>query len=228
MAVESTISQIQSTQAAAQQAANQSKTSGSSTLGKDEFLKLLTEQMKQQDPTKPMDSTEFVAELAQFSSLEQAENSNATLTKMLAGQATALQTTAASYVGKSAVFKSDEVSIEKGGQATITADLADAAADVAITLKDANGNTVRTEDVGSASAGKFSFNWDGYDSSGNQVASGTYTAQVTAKDKDGNAISVSQTYSSKITGISFGSDGTPTFHAGGATVGLSDITELDE
>jgi len=228
MAVESTISQIQSTQSVAAEAANKSKSSGSSELGKDEFLKLLTEQMKHQDPTQPMDNTAFVAQLAQFSTLEQMDNSNQTLTKMLAGQVTALQTTAASYVGKSAVFKTDEVSIEKGGKATITADLAEAAADVSITIKDANGNTVRTEDIGSQPAGKFSFDWDGYDKNGEEVASGTYTVAVAAQDKDKNAIAVSQTYSSKITGISFDSDGNPTFHAGGTTIGLSDITELDE
>jgi flagellar hook assembly protein FlgD len=126
MAVQSTIAQIQSAGAAAQQTAAKT-TTGSNALGKDEFLKLLTAQLQQQDPTQPMDSTAFVAQLAQFSSLEQMNNVNDTLTKMLTSQGTSLQTTAASMVGKTAVFSTDQVSLTQGTPATITATLSQAA-----------------------------------------------------------------------------------------------------
>lgn len=226
MAVSSTISQIQSAGTAAQDASN--KAAGSDTLDKDAFLKLLTTQMQQQDPTQPMDSTAFVAQLAQFSTLEQMSNTNDTLTKMLTGQTTALKTTAAGFVGKSAVFESDEVTLEDGKTASINANLSQAAGNVAVVITDDEGNKVRTLSLGPAAAGNHTFTWDGHDDSGTQMAAGTYTATVTATDLTGKAITVTQTSSATITGISFGSDGTPTFHAGGATVGLSDITELDE
>ena len=61
-----------------------SATSGSSTLGKDDFLKLLIVQLRNQDPLNPTEGTEFAAQLAQFSSVEQLTNINSTLTESLA------------------------------------------------------------------------------------------------------------------------------------------------
>jgi len=225
MAVSSTISQIQSAGATAQQAA--AKTTGSTTLGKDEFLKLLTAQLQQQDPTQPMDSTAFVAQLAQFSSLEQMNNVNDTLTKMLTSQSTSLQTTAASMVGKTAVFNTDEVSLTQGKPATITATLSQAATDTNLVIKDKDGNTVRVMALGPMQSGLNTIKWDGLDNNGKELPTDTYTTQVNAKDIGGNPVSLTQNGSARITGITF-DNGTPKFLAGGSTLQLSDISELDE
>src|SRR3954469_23264749 len=77
---------------------------GSSTLGKDEFLKILVAQLANQDPTQPQDSSQFVAELAQFSSLEQQQNTVDGLKSLLVGQATANQTAATGFIGKDVSF----------------------------------------------------------------------------------------------------------------------------
>ena len=73
---------------------------GSSALGKDEFLKILVAQLANQDPTQPQDSSQFVAELAQFSSLESQQNTVTDLNAMMLGQATANQTAATAFIGK--------------------------------------------------------------------------------------------------------------------------------
>jgi flagellar basal-body rod modification protein FlgD len=224
MAVQSTISQIQGAAATAQQA---SKKSSTSTLGKDDFLKLLTAQLQQQDPTQPMDSTAFVAQLAQFSTLEQMSNTNDTLTSMLAAQATGLQMDGASFIGKSAVFKTDNVTLEEGKSATISADLSQAATNVNIVIQDSDGNTVRTLTLGAAATGKNSFTWDGCDDSGATLPAGSYTAEVLATDINGKSISFTQSGSARITGVTFDSSGVPTFLAGGSSVSLTDILELD-
>ena len=226
MAVSSTISQIQSAGATAQQAAAKTA-AGSTTLGKDEFLKLLTAQLQQQDPTQPMDSTAFVAQLAQFSSLEQMNNVNDTLTKMLTSQSTSLQTTAASMVGKTAVFNTDEVSLTQGKPATITATLSQAATDTNLVIKDKDGNTVRVMALGPMQSGLNTIKWDGLDNNGKELPTDTYTTQVNAKDIGGNPVSLTQNGSARITGITF-DNGTPKFLAGGSTLQLSDISELDE
>jgi flagellar basal-body rod modification protein FlgD len=226
MAVQSTIAQIQSASAAAQQTAAKT-TTGSNALGKDEFLKLLTAQLQQQDPTQPMDSTAFVAQLAQFSSLEQMNNVNDTLTKLLTSQGTSLQTTAASMVGKTAVFSTDQVSLTQGTPATITATLSQAATDVNVVIEDKDGNKVRVMSLGAMQSGLNRIQWDGLDDSGNALPTGDYTSQVNATDINGKPVSLTQNGSARITGITF-DNGTPKFLAGGSTLQLSDISELDE
>jgi flagellar basal-body rod modification protein FlgD len=223
MAVSSTISQIQGAAATAQQEAAKKSMS---TLGKDDFLKLLTTQLQQQDPTQPMDSTAFVAQLAQFSTLEQMSNTNDTLTSMLAAQATGLQMSAASFVGKTAVFNTDQVSLEEGKPAIISADLSQAATNVNIVLKDKDGATVRTLALGAATSGRNRFTWDGYDDDGATLPAGNYTAEVLATDVNGKPIALTQSGSARISGVTFDS-GVPIFIAGGASVPLTDILELD-
>jgi flagellar basal-body rod modification protein FlgD len=71
------------------------------TLGKDEFLKLFTNQLRYQDPLKPMDSTEFTAQLAQFSSLEQLFNLNSGVEQLLSFQSSLNNGMVASFIGKS-------------------------------------------------------------------------------------------------------------------------------
>jgi flagellar basal-body rod modification protein FlgD len=90
MAVSSTISDIQSAAAATQQQADTAKANQGTTLDKNAFLSLLTEQLKNQDPTQPMDDTAFVAQLAQFSALEQMTNVNTNLTTLITSQGTSL------------------------------------------------------------------------------------------------------------------------------------------
>jgi flagellar basal-body rod modification protein FlgD len=226
MAVQSTITDIQSAGATAQKAAASTAT-GSNALGKDEFLKLLTAQLQQQDPTQPMDSTAFVAQLAQFSSLEQMNNVNDTLTKMLTSQGTALQTTAASMVGKTAVFNTDQVSLTQGKAATITATLSQAATDVNLVIQNASGNNVRVMALGAMQSGINRIQWDGMDDKGNALPTGDYTSQINATDINGKPVSLTQNGSARITGITF-TNGTPNFLAGGSTLQLSDISELDE
>jgi flagellar basal-body rod modification protein FlgD len=224
MSVQSTISQIQSAGATAQQTA--AKTDPTS-LGKDDFLKLLTAQLQQQDPTQPMDNTAFVAQLAQFSSLEQMNNVNDSLTKMLASQSTSLQTTAAGMVGKTAVYPTDEVSLTEGNHATISANLSQAAANVNVVIQDESGNKVRVLTPGARPSGPNGFDWDGKDGNGDLLMTGTYTAQISATTLGGKVIPLTQSGSARITGITF-DNGTPKFLAGGSTLQLSDISELDE
>jgi len=80
-----------------------------SSLGKDDFLKLMVTELKNQDPLKPTDDTAFIAELAQFSALEAAQNTNTDI-ESLTTQATKMQ--ASALVGKTVagVYSSDSTS----------------------------------------------------------------------------------------------------------------------
>jgi flagellar basal-body rod modification protein FlgD len=223
--VSSTISQIQSAATAAQQ--KTTPTNDPSQLGETDFLKLLTTQLQNQDPTQPMDNTAMIAQLAQFSALEQMTNMNTTLTSMLTQQGTSLETNAASMVGKTAVFTTDQVGLTQGANATVVANLSGPATNVNMVIQDSNGNTVRTVGLGACPSGSNTFTWDGKDGSGNQEPTGTYTVQLSATDINGNAVSLTQSGSAPITAVVF-NNGTPSFVAGGTTLQLSDISEIDQ
>jgi len=197
-------------------------------LDKNAFLRLLTEQMSHQDPTQPMDNTAFVAQLAQFSSLEAQNNTNDTLGKLLTAQNTSLQNSTVGMVGRNAVFPSNDVSLEAGSSAKMSAVLSDLAANVSMVVTDANGDTVRMEQLGPAAAGKNTFTWDGKNNDGDEMPSGSYSISLVAQDTEGKLVPLTQFGHARITSVSFDSAGEATIHAGTASVPLSEVSEISE
>jgi flagellar basal-body rod modification protein FlgD len=177
---------------------------GTATLDKTAFLKLLIEQLKNQDPLNPKDDTQFIAQLAQFSSLEQSMQTNSalgTVTSVLQGQSNA-QTT--SLVGKIATIQGKMVTLTGGGTgAMATFSLAAAAKSTKATIQDMSGNTVREIDLGSKNAGIVQFKWDGRNAAGNLQPAGNYTVTITANASNGSPVSVSQELSGLVNGVSF-------------------------
>jgi flagellar basal-body rod modification protein FlgD len=103
---------------------------GSSSMGKDQFLKLLMAQLQNQDPTQPADPTAFTSQLAQFSALEMQQESNSTLTALATGQVSANQEAATSFVGKNVTYSTNNVTIASGGGALLTGQLGSDASNV--------------------------------------------------------------------------------------------------
>lgn len=183
---------------------------GSSKLGKDEFLKLLMTQLGNQDPLSPMDNQAFVAQLAQFAQVELAQTTSQQLDALLLAQASNNQLQATSLVGKDAVLKSDGFTwtgpalSTRGSQGvTLSGSVASAAAQVTAVVKDDSGKVVRRVELGPQAAGPFSFTWDGRDDSGAFAASGHYTVSFTASDAQGQNVSAESLRTARITGVSF-------------------------
>jgi flagellar basal-body rod modification protein FlgD len=202
-------------------------TAGSSKLGKDEFVKLLLAQLSHQDPTSPMDSQAFVAQLAQFAQVELASNANADLERMLVGQAAAQQTSVVNLVGKDIVYKSDAVELAEGTPAHIEATLAAPAANVTALVTDDSGKVVRTIKLGAQPAGAIDVPWDGRDDKGTQQPAGSYHVSVTAADASGSSIGVESRSQAHITGVSF-EDGVPVLLAGSTHISLSEVIQISE
>jgi flagellar basal-body rod modification protein FlgD len=224
--ISSTLSDIQSAGDKAKNDAVSAKNGNK--LDKNAFLRLLTEQMSHQDPTKPMDNTAFVAQLAQFSSLEAQTNTNDTLGRLLAAQNTSLQNSTVGMVGKNAVFPTDEVALVKGAPAKISADLSGLAGNVTMVVKDPAGGLVRLAQLGPAAAGKNTFEWDGKNDDGDALAPGPYKVTLTAQDLEGNLVPLTQFGQSRITSVSFDSAGEATIHAGAVSMPLSKVSEISE
>ena len=175
--------------------------SGTSSLGMDAFLQLLVTQLQYQDPLSPMDDKEFVAELAQFSSLEQLTEINSGI-EGLASIGTEQQLLGAvNFIGKTIEANGTAVSLEEGSATSVTFTLPDAAETCMVNVLDSTGQIVRTVDLGATAAGQVEFSWDGKDYDGNVMDDGQYQVAVTATDADGNVMKVSSTMTGTVSGI---------------------------
>jgi flagellar basal-body rod modification protein FlgD len=142
-------------------------------LGQDEFLLLLTTQLKYQDPLKPTDNTAMVAELAQFSALEQSTKQVKLLEQGLEAQAAGVRFGLMPLVGRQVKIKG--AVIELGSQpAELNFSLEKAAASVKVSILDMTNRVVRVMDLGQQSAGQQRVTWDGKDQSGAQMPQGIY------------------------------------------------------
>lgn len=201
---------------------------GSSALGKDQFLKLLLAQLANQDPTQPTDNQAFVAQLAQFSSLEQAQTTNSTLESLLMAAASSNSANAANFIGRDVTYTSDQVAIPAGSGGTIQASLASSAATVKATITDAKGRTIRTLTLNNVSAGDVSIPWDGRSDGGTQQPAGSYTVKLEATDAGKSAISITQQGTSRVTGVAYGAGGAAQLIVNGLKIPMSTILAVKE
>ncbi|PVZ66745.1 flagellar hook assembly protein FlgD [Pelagibaculum spongiae] len=162
---------------------NQSSTGQTQTLGQDAFLKLFTAQLANQDPTDPVKNEAFVAQLAQFSSVE---NLTAVNNKMdvLAGFSASNQALqATSLVGKHVLAPTKELTLENAGDdVSGQINIPSTATNLKIELVGENGVTVATQNTSRVETGEFKFTLDKKDQSqgGGDLASGNYKIKVTA------------------------------------------------
>lgn len=166
----------------------------------DSFLQLLTTQLQNQDPLEPLDSNEFVAQLVQFTEVEQSIETNSLLEHLLAKQNTTQTTAALGYIGQTVEAKGDTGSLSDGGTIEYTYSLPDKAAATQIIIQNASGNAVAAL-PGQTAAGKHTLVWDGTDTSGNQLPPGKYTINVIAEDSDSNKIDATTSVVSQVTGV---------------------------
>lgn len=155
-------------------------------MGKDEFMKLLIAQLENQDPLEPTDNTEFIAQMAQFSSLEGITNLNNTVNQF----ATSLQSTqalqASTLVGRSVQVLSDVALLEEGKEISGTLDLKESSGDVFVAVYASNGEYLGDIGLGSQQAGQVSFNWNGLDTDGEPFPPGAYQFRAYANNNGSN------------------------------------------
>jgi flagellar basal-body rod modification protein FlgD len=218
--VTSSISEI-----AAKQKGDNPTTTEAPSMGKNDFMKLLMAQLSQQDPLNPMDNTEFVAQLTQFTNLEQMQSVNSNLETLIAAQGSAQQTAATSLLGKDVLFRTSAVTLNSM-QGVNTSAVLSGPASVAVSVVDSAGKVVRTMDLGQRQAGALTFSWDGKDDRGNSVPFGNYSMKYTAKNDAGDNVLVESRARQRVTGISF-ANGSPQLLTPGGNVNLSDIIEVN-
>jgi flagellar basal-body rod modification protein FlgD len=172
------------------------------TMGKEDFLKLLVTQLRFQDPMAPEDPKDFVAQLAQFSSLEQQLNANTNLVavgKVVQHLADSLgMSRGVALLGKTVRGVGNALTISGGRGVSASYQLPQDARQVTVTIFDASGKTIRTLELGSQAAGLRQFTWDGKDSQGKTVADGSYSYQVRAVDRQGTGLEVTNYFTGTV------------------------------
>jgi flagellar basal-body rod modification protein FlgD len=199
----------------------------STSVNKNDFLKLLIAQMKNQDPLNPMDGTQYVAELAQFSSLEQLQNMNDNMTTSINANYTLTQsinnTLAANLIGKNVKVTANDVTYSGQSSDTIGYTLPSASSsDVTLTITNSSGAVVRTISGLPRTAGDNQLSWDFTDNNGSKLPEGTYSFSVDATDSTGTSLSTSLFKLGTVQGVNYTSSGT-TFTIDGSQYNLSDV-----
>ena len=170
-------------------AAATNSATGSKSLGKDAFLQLLVTQLKNQNPLEPQDNGEFVAQLAQFSSLEGITTLNDTVSGLASNYNSSQALQASSLVGRSVIAPGDKAVVDTSKSFSGTIAVPASVDPVKVNITNADGKVVRTIDLGSEVAGTSTFIWDGKNDAGEVATAGTYTFGATAT-YDGKATSL--------------------------------------
>ncbi|BBO88295.1 basal-body rod modification protein FlgD [Desulfosarcina ovata subsp. ovata] len=196
-------------------------------MGKDDFLTLLVAQLQNQDPLNPSDSTEFTAQLAQFSSLEQLQNINDALSDFEVYQSTLNNIQSSSFIGKTITASGDTLTVEDGVANDIAFELEESSTSVYIQIYDASGTYVGDIDAGAMAAGQQTVSWDATDDNGTAVDDGVYTFSIMAVDADGNSVTATSYVTGTVTGIDYES-GETLLLIGDQEVAISSMIRVEE
>lgn len=171
---------------AASSGQNATTSTASTTLGKNytDFLSLLMTQLKNQDPTSPMDTNQFTSQLVQFSSVEQQINTNTSLNTLISLQQGNQVLQSSSLVGKTVQATSSQIDLQNGKGAVHFATTAPSNA--TITVTSASGQTLRTDAIATVN-GSNTWRWNGRDDSGNTVPDGAYSLGIALAGRMGAA-----------------------------------------
>ncbi|MBY0518417.1 MAG: hypothetical protein K2P81_16015 [Bacteriovoracaceae bacterium] len=195
-------------------------------MGKDEFLKLLTYQLQNQDPMNPMDQGKMTGELAQFSQLEQLTNLNSKFDQVQKNQMIQDKFYAANFVGKKVVTAGSSIKIASEGEsANVLFKLDGEAAKVLVRIQDEKGQTVGEIWKDGMSQGSHELTWDGVSLDNQLVAKGNYKAVVKAWDNTGTEVPARTQATGIVSSVTF-DEGEPVLTVDGQKVYLRDVVSF--
>ncbi len=194
-------------------------------LGKEDFLKLLVTQLNYQDPLNPMDNEAFIAQLAQFSSLEQLMSLNSGMNSLAMAQVSMAGTEAVSFIGKEVKVLGNEIEYDGTNPVELNYELGGDAEEVTIRIYDENDNFVKEVTLGAQDEGMQSYTWDGLKDDLGTAEAGKYHYEVTAKDAEGANVETFTYLVGIVDSISY-ENGYPELVIGDKHVTLADVVEV--
>jgi flagellar basal-body rod modification protein FlgD len=195
----------------------------------DMFLRLMTAQLKNQDPLQPLDGTEFVAQLAQFSGVEQQIKTNERLDALLGALTRSAAETSLGFLGRTVETASSKVELEAGAQASFAFEVDRPATKAVAVVTAADGGEVRKFDVDASTLGRREAVWDGHDSLGNPASPGVYTIRIQIYDDAGKKVigELPVLARAKVVEARIGADGGTLLLSTGVAAALSELRAIE-
>jgi flagellar basal-body rod modification protein FlgD len=158
-------------------------------LDNDDFMTLLLVELQNQDPTEPMDSDKILSQTSQLATLESTDNTNAALADLAKSLESSNQFGSISAIGKMADLGSNAIALEEdGGTSSFEIYFPSDVDQGSVLITDADGNTLKTLNVGTNASGVYQFDWDGTDNNGDVVEAGVYYASAQYTTPEGNTM----------------------------------------
>ncbi len=205
------------------------KTKRSGELGKNQFLKLLVAQMNNQNPLQPQGNGEFIAQLAQFSTVEGIENLNKSVKSILDGSKSSQALQGAALVGKKVIVNTDKAQVDtnEGVKGSIT--IPSSSANVWVNIYDSAGKQVNRVNLGQQPPGTSSFSWNGTDSTGKKLVTGVYKFEAQATIKGINT-ALKTDLPAKVDSVTLGQNGSEMMLklAGIGSIALSKVQAIGQ
>jgi flagellar basal-body rod modification protein FlgD len=206
-----------------------STTGASSTsLGGTDFLTLMLAQLKNQDPTSPVDSNTFLTQLAQLSEVQGITSLNTSFSTLSSSLSSSQALQASSLLGHQALVNSSTATLAAGATVTGAVNIPQTTSQVVLNISDSSGALVSQINLGAQSAGLASFSWNGTTSSGSQAPAGTYTltAQYAGATKNGTAATTLVNGTVESVSMGAGSTGLTVNVAGIGSVPFSSVQQI--
>jgi len=188
------------------------------------FLTLLMTQLKNQDPLNPTDANQMTTQLSQISTVSGIEKLNASMDKLLASYSSTQNMQAAAMIGKTVLTAGN--ALELGAEGAIGGISLDAAAErVTVTIKDASGKVVQTQELGKQAAGVVNFVWDGKSDAEAALPAGNYTFAVEASNGS-DPVKTTALAAGMVSALTLTTDGVSLQLANNKSVAYSDILQI--
>ena len=207
----------------------QQETQKNNDLGRNEFLRLLVAQLENQDPTEPQDNGEFVAQLAQFSSLEESQKMSASFESFSSAFQSSQHLQATSLVGRPVHVETDTTALLETGGISVIADLPRSTEFAQLSVYNQSGALVESFNLGPQSEGRNEFIWTGYDANDQRFPSDEYTFRVSIPDTSGDGAEQVTTYlSANVNSVTIEPGGGLTLNlAGVGPTPLSEVIQIN-
>ena len=190
------------------------------------FLQLLVAQLKNQDPTNPMDSSQMTSQLAQISTVQGISQLNTSLSSLSTQLSAGQQSQAALLIGSTVLAPGNSISVASGKANAFGVTLANAVSDLQVVVKNSAGTIVNTIDLGKQSAGTIPVGWTPTDTAGNALPDGTYTITATGTINGQQATATTLTGATVESVVTQSSGTAGLVLSNGSTVGLTSVAAI--